>query len=86
MSPAETMNPPESASYVHHGSEPRLLYDKCLALAQNLWWTWHPDVISLFRDLDRIRSRCCESLRQSDSTCEPRKWSCTAGSITPIGA
>lgn len=31
------------------------LYDKCLALAGNLWWTWHPDVINLFRDLDPIR-------------------------------
>ena len=22
------------------------------ALAGNLWWSWHPDVIALFRDLD----------------------------------
>jgi len=33
------------------------LYDKCMALASNLWWSWHPDVISLFRDLDPIRWR-----------------------------
>jgi starch phosphorylase len=33
------------------------LYNKCLALAHNLWWTWHPDVINLFRDLDPIRWR-----------------------------
>lgn len=33
------------------------LYDKCMALAKNLWWTWHPEVISLFRDLDPIRWR-----------------------------
>ena len=33
------------------------LYDKCLALAQNLWWSWHPEVYSLFRDLDPIRWR-----------------------------
>ncbi len=33
------------------------LYSKCLALAHNLWWTWHPDVINLFRDLDPIRWR-----------------------------
>ena len=32
------------------------LYDKCMALAKNLWWTWHPEVIS-FRDLDPIRWR-----------------------------
>ena len=30
--------------------------DKCNALARNLWWTWHPEVINLFRDLDPIRS------------------------------
>lgn len=33
------------------------LYDKCMALARNLWWTWQPDVISLFRDIDPIRWR-----------------------------
>jgi glycogen phosphorylase len=32
-------------------------YDKCTALARNLWWTWHPEVINLFRDLDPIRWR-----------------------------
>ena len=36
---------------------PQTLYDKCLALARNLWWTWHPEVINLFRDLDPIRWR-----------------------------
>jgi len=33
------------------------LYDKCLALASNLWWSWQPEVINLFRDLDPIRWR-----------------------------
>ena len=33
------------------------LYDKCVALARNLWWSWHADVINLFRDLDPIRWR-----------------------------
>jgi len=33
------------------------LYEKCTALARNLWWTWHPEVINLFRDLDPIRWR-----------------------------
>ena len=33
------------------------LYDKCWTLARNLWWTWHPEVINLFRDLDPIRWR-----------------------------
>src|SRR5436853_1577020 len=33
------------------------LYDKCMSLARNLWWSWHPEVINLFRDLDPIRWR-----------------------------
>src|ERR1051326_8343585 len=33
------------------------LYDKCWTLARNLWWTWHPEVVNLFRDLDPIRWR-----------------------------
>ncbi|MFC1814253.1 alpha-glucan family phosphorylase [Thermodesulfobacteriota bacterium] len=28
------------------------LHERLRALAQNLWWTWHPDVIRLFADLD----------------------------------
>src|SRR5262245_26741111 len=36
---------------------PQTIYDKCIALARNLWWTWHPEVINLFRDLDPIRWR-----------------------------
>jgi len=36
---------------------PQALYDKCNALARNLWWSWHPDVVSLFRDLDPVRWR-----------------------------
>ncbi|HTN74072.1 MAG TPA: alpha-glucan family phosphorylase [Pirellulaceae bacterium] len=33
------------------------VYGKCMALARNLWWTWHSEVINLFRDLDPIRWR-----------------------------
>jgi starch phosphorylase len=33
------------------------MYEKCVALARNLWWSWHPEVINLFRDLDPIRWR-----------------------------
>ena len=33
------------------------LYEKCQALANNLWWSWHPEVVNLFRDLDPIRWR-----------------------------
>jgi starch phosphorylase len=28
------------------------LYKRLQALAQNLWWTWHPEVIGIFTDLD----------------------------------
>lgn len=38
----------------------QILYDKCWALARNLWWTWHPEVIQLFRDLDPIRWRALD--------------------------
>ncbi len=30
------------------------LYDKCMALASNLWWSWTPEVQHLFRDLDPV--------------------------------
>jgi glycogen phosphorylase len=33
------------------------LYEKCVALAHNLWWSWQPEVVNLFRDLDPIRWR-----------------------------
>lgn len=38
-------------------ASPTDLYDKCMFLSRNLWWSWHPEVISLFRDLDPIRWR-----------------------------
>ncbi|MEX0585823.1 MAG: alpha-glucan family phosphorylase [Pirellulales bacterium] len=36
---------------------PQALYDKCAALARNLWWSWQSDVTNLFRELDPIRWR-----------------------------
>ncbi|HBT78041.1 MAG TPA: alpha-glucan phosphorylase [Planctomycetaceae bacterium] len=39
------------------GITPQGLYDKCTALANNLWWSWHPEVINMFRSLDPIRWR-----------------------------
>jgi glycogen phosphorylase len=36
---------------------PQALYDKCMELARNLWWSWHPEVVNLFRDLDPVRWR-----------------------------
>ena len=58
-SPAKT-----TAAQLAHLAPPRLdelspqnLYDKCMALARNLWWSWHPEVTNLFRELDPIRWR-----------------------------
>ena len=36
---------------------PQALYSKCQSLARNLWWSWHPEVVNLFRDLDPVRWR-----------------------------
>ena len=33
------------------------LHEKCQVLANNVWWTWHPEVFNLFRDIDPIRWR-----------------------------
>jgi len=43
--------------YTKTGMTPQGLYDKCTALANNLWWSWHPEVINMFRSLDPIRWR-----------------------------
>ena len=40
-----------------YGLTAETLYEKCIALARNLWWSWSPEVINLFRDLDPIRWR-----------------------------
>ena len=34
------------------GFTARSLHERCRALANNLWWSWHHDVIAIFRDLD----------------------------------
>ncbi len=36
---------------------PQALYGKLMTVARNLWWSWHPEVITLFRDLDPVRWR-----------------------------
>ncbi len=36
---------------------PQAMYDKLVAVSRNLWWSWHPEVVSLFRDLDPVRWR-----------------------------
>ncbi len=50
--PARPPQPPASLGFTAE-----TLYDKCVSLARNLWWSWHADVINLFRDLDPIRWR-----------------------------
>lgn len=30
------------------------LRERLTQLALNLWWTWHPDVVAVFRDLDPV--------------------------------
>ncbi len=39
---------------------PKALYTKLQAIAGNLWWSWNPEVVSLFRDLDPVRWRQCD--------------------------
>lgn len=55
------MNPSNALTSPHKvnadGTTAQELYNKCLALAHNLWWSWNPDVTALFRDLDPIRWR-----------------------------
>src|SRR5207342_213196 len=71
---------------------PQALYDKCLTLATNLWWAWHPEVVNLFRDLDPIRWRQLDhnpiallaSLHRSAWKCGRPNWFSTAASIKPI--
>jgi starch phosphorylase len=60
------MNTPDSASggaaETTETSDPaaELLREECWALARNLWWSWHQDATSLFRDLDPVAWRAFE--------------------------
>jgi starch phosphorylase len=57
MSQVELVSNPESEMVTAVEPSPEAIFDKCMMLAKNLWWTWHPEVINLFRDLDPIRWR-----------------------------
>ena len=76
------------------GVEFESLYDKLVALANNLWWSWHPEVVELYRDLDPIRWRQLDhnpiallrNSRPSGSTPVPTSWCCTAASTRHFAA
>lgn len=57
MSQTELVGNPDSEILAVGELSPEAIYDKCMFLAKNLWWTWHPEVTNLFRDLDPIRWR-----------------------------
>ena len=57
MSQIDTVTASKTKISAYKGLSADSLYDKCMMLARNLWWSWHPEVINLFRDLDPIRWR-----------------------------
>ena len=57
MSQIDLVSDPEIEPVSSFGSAAETLYEKCIALARNLWWSWNHEVINLFRDLDPIRWR-----------------------------
>ena len=69
-------------------------FEKLWALANNLWWSWHPECDQLFRDIDPIRWRQLDHnpvalLREfspDQAAQRATEWFCKAGSITPIVA
>jgi len=57
MSQTEIASSPAEVSKKIVGLSTESLYEKCVALAHNLWWSWQPEVVNLLRDLDPIRWR-----------------------------
>ncbi len=57
MSQIEFVSDDEIEPVTSYGLTAETLYEKCVALARNLWWSWNHEVINLFRDLDPIRWR-----------------------------
>jgi starch phosphorylase len=47
---------PDAEAPTPNGTE-HSLHDRLQVLAGNLWWTWQPEVVALFRELDPIRWR-----------------------------
>ncbi|TWU02823.1 alpha-glucan family phosphorylase [Stieleria varia] len=52
VSPTSPLLPPG-----HEAEHADDLYGKLCAVANNLWWSWHPECDQLFRDIDPIRWR-----------------------------
>ena len=48
MSQTETTMELEARTHLGNELTAEAVYKKCNALANNLWWTWHPEVIALF--------------------------------------
>ena len=57
MTPTEMLSPEVPTTKARSNMNAQTLYDKCMALASNLWWMWQPEVTNLFRDLDPLRWR-----------------------------
>src|SRR3954463_8632107 len=57
IEPAKSLDAKTLEKTVTTANSSVTLYDKCMALAHNLWWSWHLEVVNLFRDLDPIRWR-----------------------------
>ena len=64
-------------------------------LARNLWWTWQPEVLGLFRELDPAAWRQLDhnpiallagAPAGARSSAAPPSWRCTAGSTTPTAS
>ncbi|MBR5627429.1 MAG: alpha-glucan family phosphorylase, partial [Thermoguttaceae bacterium] len=43
---------PSPAGSSKETSTASVLYKKCMSLAHNLWWSWHPEVIEIFQSLN----------------------------------
>ena len=57
MSQTDALTQDDIDTPLDSGRTAQTLFDKCRALSRNLWWSWQPEVINLFRDLDPIRWR-----------------------------
>ena len=49
-----------SARRARSGNFVAPVHQRLLALAQNLWWSWDEEAVSLFRELDPVRWRECD--------------------------